>query len=69
MHGDGVGMDVALRVEIAMELAPGGNAIDDLDTAKLDQAIAAGGIEAGRFRVEYDLAQHRVNLVRIREHA
>jgi hypothetical protein len=52
VHGDGVGVDVALWIEIAVELAAGGNAVDDLDAAKLDQAISAGGIESGRFRVK-----------------
>ena len=69
VHGDGVGMDVALGIEVAVELAAGGNAVDDLDAAEFDQAVAAGGVEAGGFGVEHDLAQHLVDLMRIREHA
>ena len=49
VNGHSVWMDVALRVEVAMEFTPGGNAVDDLDTAKLDQAITAGGIESRSF--------------------
>ena len=68
VHGDGVRMDIALGIEIAVELAAGWDAVDDLDAAELDQAIAAGRVEARGLGVEHDLAQHRVDLMRIREH-
>src|SRR5262249_39930974 len=38
--------------------AAGGNAVDDLHAADLDQPVAGGGIKAGRLRVQHDLAQH-----------
>src|SRR5262249_42889117 len=50
--------NVPLRVQIAVELAAGGNAVDDLHAADLDQPVAGGGIKAGRLRVQHDLAQH-----------
>ena len=40
VHRHGVAVDVALGIEIAMELAAGRDAVDDLDAAELDQPIA-----------------------------
>ncbi len=68
VDGDGIGMDIALGVEIAVELAACWNAVDDLDATKLDQAIAARGIETRRLGIQHDLAQHSVSPMPIREH-
>ena len=60
VHGDRFRMDVALGVDVAVELAAGGDAVDDLDAADLDQPVTAQRIEARRLGVENDLAQHRL---------
>ena len=41
VHRLGLGRHVALRIDEAMELAPRGDAIDELDAADLDQPVAA----------------------------
>src|SRR5262245_31668467 len=58
MHGNRIGVKVALGVEIAMKLATGRNAVDDLDATDLDEAVAAHGVEARRLGVENDFAHH-----------
>ena len=58
VHGHRVTMDIALGIEVAMELAARGNTVDDLDAAELDQPVAVDGVEPRRLRVEDDLAQH-----------
>jgi len=68
MHVHRVTVDVALRVDVAVELAAGGDAIDDLDAAKLDQAVAVVGIEPRRLGIHDDLAQHFASLSAVREH-
>src|SRR5205809_3293195 len=52
---------VAFGVEIAMEVPPGLDAIDDLDAADLDHAVASKRIETRGFGVEDDFP-HNVNL-------
>ena len=42
VHVHRVAMDVALGFEVAVELAAGGDAVDDLDAADLDQPVAVG---------------------------
>ncbi len=56
VHGDRFHRHVALRIDEAVELAPRGDAVQELDAADLDQAVAAVGIEAGGLGVEHDLA-------------
>jgi hypothetical protein len=51
----GARVDLALRVEIKMEMAPGGPAIDHFDCGDLDDSVAVLRIEPGRFGVENDL--------------
>ena len=58
VHRYGVAVDVALGIEIAVKLAAGRDAVDDLDAAELDQAIPVGVVEARGLRVDDDLAQH-----------
>ena len=47
---------VAFRIEIAMERLAGGETVDELDAADLDQPIALKGIKAGGFGIENDFA-------------
>ena len=68
VHGHRIAMDVALGVEVAVELAARGDAVDDLDAAELDQPVAVVGVEPRRFRVDDDLAQHWLFPDAIREH-
>ena len=42
------------RIEISVEGPAGLDAVDHLDAADLDHAIAAGRIQPGRFRIEDD---------------
>lgn len=59
VHRLGFGIDgAALRVDEFMEGAAGREPVDQLDAAKLDDAILAG-VEAGGFCIEDDLAHHR----------
>jgi hypothetical protein len=45
-----------VRVEVALEGAPGGTALDQLDAADLDHAVALLPFQAGGFGIEHDLA-------------
>src|SRR5262245_10213678 len=58
MHGERLGVHVALGVYIAVKFAARGNAIDDLDATDLDHSISAGVIKASGFGVDDDLPQH-----------
>jgi hypothetical protein len=53
------GVDLALRIEVKMEVAPGGSAVDDFDCSDLDDSVAKLRIEPGRFGVENDLAHQK----------
>jgi hypothetical protein len=56
VHCHGLGIDLALRVDVPMEGLPGRHAIENLDTADLDQSIAPHGIEASGFSIKNDFA-------------
>ena len=56
MNGEGFRRHAAFRVEIAMECLARRNAVDELDAADLDQAVAVKRIEACGLRVEHDFA-------------
>jgi len=47
---------IAFGIEVAVEGAAGWKAIDQLDAADLDQAVARVGVEPRGLGVEYDLA-------------
>ena len=47
---------VAFRIEVAVKRLAGRKAVDQLDAADLDQAIALEGIKPGGFGIENDLA-------------
>src|SRR5690606_2434166 len=49
-------LELAVRVEVFVESAPGGPALDQLDAADLDHAVALLPGKAGGFGVEHDLA-------------
>ena len=52
---DGLGRHVALRVDVAVEAAPGRHVVDELDRPDLDDAVAGVRVEAGGLGVEDDL--------------
>jgi hypothetical protein len=58
VHGFGFAGNIAQRIDEAVKLAPGRDAVDEFDAADFDQAVDLAGLEAGRFRVEHDFAQH-----------
>ena len=53
-----VGIDVALRVDIDVEVTAGGQEVLQLDAGDLDQAVTLTRVEAGGFGVEDDLSGH-----------
>ena len=55
---DGVGRNLALGVDVAVEDPAGGHVVEELDRAELDDAVAGVGVEAGGLGVEHDLT-HR----------
>ncbi len=57
MHLEGGKGHVALGVHVAMPDPPRGDAIDELDAADLDDAMAVERIEPCRLGIEHDLAQ------------
>src|SRR3984885_8657750 len=63
MNGEGFRRHAAFRIEIAMERLARRDAVDELDAADLDQAVAVERIEACGFRVEHDFA-HKFQTVR-----
>ena len=52
-------VDVALRIEAVMAVAPGESPVDDLDGGDLDDPMTLLRIEAGGFGVEEELAHVR----------
>ena len=56
VDGLGIARHLALGIEVSVEVAAGFDAVEDLDAADLDHAVAALGIDAGGFGVEHDLA-------------
>jgi len=46
----------ALGVDVAVEVVVGDAAVEDLDAAELDDAVAETGVQAGGFRIEHDAA-------------
>ena len=54
VHCLGLEGHVALGIEISMEVAAGLDAVEDLDAADLDHAVAAQRVEARGFRIEDD---------------
>jgi hypothetical protein len=57
-------LELAVRVEVFVEGAPGGPALDQLDAADLDHAVALLPFKAGGFGVEDDVA-HGLQVPRV----
>jgi hypothetical protein len=57
VHLGGAGIDLALRVQVLVEMHAGGAAVDQLDGPDLDDAMAFTGLKAGGLGVENDLSQ------------
>src|SRR5262245_36935920 len=58
MHCLGVDGHVALGIDVGMKRGARRNAVDQLDAADLDNAVATERIEAGGFGIENDLAHY-----------
>ncbi len=56
VHFGGAGIDLALGIEVQVQRAPGGPAVDHLHRGELDDAMPLLGIETRRFGIEDDLA-------------
>ena len=50
------GVDLALGIDVDVQVAAGRPAVDQFDDADLDDAMALPGIESGRLGVEDELA-------------
>ena len=57
VHLEGLVGNIALGVQMAMPNPPRRDAIDQLDAADLDDAMAVERVEPRRFRIEHDFAQ------------
>ncbi len=55
MHLHGPCVDLAVRLQIAMEVAMGQTTLHQLDATNLDNAMALRGLQARGLGVEYDL--------------
>lgn len=53
---------IALGVDIEVQVFVGHLAVDHFQTGKLDQTVAAVGIQAGGFGIEDDLACHHIGV-------
>ena len=56
----GLARHVALGIEISVEVPAGLDAVEHLDAADLDHAVAAGRVEPGGFGVENDFPHGRI---------
>ena len=56
VHGLGAGVDIAFGIEVVVEMAAADPPRQQFHTAQFDQAVAAGGFQAGGFGIEHDLA-------------
>ncbi|MNN47309.1 hypothetical protein D3C81_1617250 [compost metagenome] len=56
VDGDRAFVDVALRVDVEVQVAPRQAAVEQFHAADFDQAVAGGGIQAGGFGIENDLS-------------
>ena len=58
MNGDRAFGHVALGIDVDVIFGARRDAVQKLDTADLDDPVAAGRLQAGRFRIENDFAHH-----------
>ena len=54
VHGERTGVDLALGVDVLVELLAGEPAVQQFDAADFDETVTAVRIEAGRFGIEND---------------
>ena len=57
MDRESVLRHVAFGIDVTVKFAAGRDMVDQFDAGDLDDAMAFGGIQAGRFGVEHDFAQ------------
>ena len=68
VHRQGIGRDVAVGIDIAVEFSPGRHMVHQLDAGDLDDAVSVIRVEPGRFGIDHDLA-HRHSLAYLRRRA
>ena len=56
MHHHGVGRDIALGVDIAVQLTPGRHMMKQFEAGDLDDPVPVLRVKPGGFRVDHDLA-------------
>ena len=56
VNREGLRRHAAFRIEVSVERVAGRDAIDQLDTADLDQAMAIQRVETGRLGIKHDFA-------------
>ncbi|KAG1456707.1 hypothetical protein G6F57_015039 [Rhizopus arrhizus] len=58
VHRQGLGVAVAVRVQVDVQVIARGHPIDHFHAADLDDAMPLGGVKSGGFRVKDDLAHN-----------
>ena len=56
MYRHGVRRDIALGVDVTMQLAAGRDVVDQFETGDLDDPVARLWIKSGGFGIDHDLA-------------
>ena len=62
MHFDGALVNVALGIDIAVEVVPGQAPVHQFDTADFNDPVALVDLQAGRFRIQYNQSHRRSSL-------
>ena len=60
----GLGIDIPVGIDVAVEAAPGRDVVLDLDAGDFDDQMARFLVESGGFGVEADLAGHGFHVIR-----
>ena len=60
------GFELAVRPQVAVEIATGGTALDELDAADFDHAVAALPAQAGGFGIQDDLTHRAKSTAAVR---
>ena len=61
MHTQGIGVAVATRIEVQVQIVAGELAVDQLHAAQLDQAVAVNGRQTRGFRIQNNLTRHSIS--------